>query len=265
MPPIFSKKLLHGRRREQLVDAAGQRAQDEPEEHERGRPGEQHRGLQPPRETADRGQAADRGAGALARSPAPRSRCERSAYAATMSAAVASSGRSEHPPALAGVGAQLLVPADRATATTGTTDPVPRGRRRRAARRSPRARSGRDPVRRGRSSSAARSRRRRRRTRGRSSPSRGRTRASRRAAGPAAVLARAVRRARTTLAPATSRRAAVSGARRPRRPPLSSSRRPGSSSPRVWRIATKSMTTPTIAAPSAVSLIIETAPSDVGS
>ncbi len=66
---------------------------------------------------------------------------------------------------------------------------------------------------------------------------------------PAAVLASPVSTPSSVLAPTTSSSAAVSGASRPSLPPLSSSIRPVSSSARVWRIITKSMTTPTIAAP----------------
>jgi len=70
---------------------------------------------------------------------------------------------------------------------------------------------------------------------------------------------------RTRLAPMPTTSAADSGAARPTTPADTSSSRPASSSDRVCRTATKTNRIATSAAPKAVSLISERAPTDVGS
>ena len=69
----------------------------------------------------------------------------------------------------------------------------------------------------------------------------------------------------TALAPMPTATAAASGAARPTAPACTSSSRPDSSSERLWRTVMNTNRIDTSAAPKAVILISDTAPSDVGS
>src|SRR5665647_1231115 len=85
------------------------------------------------------------------------------------------------------------------------------------------------------------------------------------AGSPVAASAPPQRSPRTRLAPKLTTRAALSGALRPRRPPLSSSSCPLSSSARVCRMVTNTIRTATAAVMNAVYLIMDREPNDVGS
>src|SRR5665647_436277 len=82
---------------------------------------------------------------------------------------------------------------------------------------------------------------------------------------PAAARAPPLSSPRIRLAPKLITRAALSGALRPRRPPLSSSSCPLSSSARVCRMVTNTIRTATAAVMNAVYLIMDREPNDVGS
>src|SRR5665811_2106978 len=82
---------------------------------------------------------------------------------------------------------------------------------------------------------------------------------------PAANRPAAANRPSTQLAPPTTRSAAVMGAALPTTPEPTSSSLPASSSARVWRTTSVTMRMDTSAAYTAVILIMDRAPRDVGS
>ena len=106
------EEVAHRGRREQLVDAARERTEDRPEQHERDRPREEHAALQPPGQARRRAEAPGRRswpvlaqAGTEVATGAHRDGCGPERHGGEQR-------QHQDPPAVAGVGTQLLVPAD---------------------------------------------------------------------------------------------------------------------------------------------------------